>query len=389
MIPGKAANRDIPWRVLICRSNPIAPDPRVEKEARTLVQAGYQVTLLGWDRSAQLPTHDLLAGIPCFRLPIQAEFARGIYNFRGLARWQWGLLAWLVSHRNEYDIIHACDFDTLFPSILCKLLWGKRIVYDIFDFYADHLRATPQAIKNILRRVDLMAIAWTDAVIIVDEARYAQIQRAKIKRYTVIYNTPEDTKQADEPPSSHQDSLGLRLAYVGLLQVERGLFEMLEVLKKHPEWTLDLAGFGGDAQRVGEIARGMHNVYIHGRVSYELALQLSRRADVLFATYDPSILNHKYASPNKIFEAMMLGKPVIVARGTNMDQIVEKAGCGLVVTYGNVDELEAALTQIQNNPELRTRLAQNARVAYEITYSWDIMRTRLVSLYKQVTQSLS
>lgn len=389
MIPGKAANRDIHWRVLICRSNPIAPDPRVEKEARALILAGYQVTLLGWDRSAQLPSHDLIAGIPCTRLPIQAEFARGIYNFRALARWEWGLLTWLVNHRNDYDIIHACDFDTLLPSLLCKLLWGKRIIYDIFDFYADHLRATPQAIKKILRSADLMAIAWADAVIIVDDARYAQIHRAKIKRYAVVYNTPEDTKQINEPPPPLQDSSGLRLAYVGLLQVERGLFEMLEVLKKHPEWSLDLAGFGGDAERICEIARGLQNIYFHGRVSYKVALQLSQRADVLFATYDPSILNHKYSSPNKIFEAMMLGKPVIVARGTNMDRIVEKAGCGLVVTYGNVDELEAAIAQIQNNPELRVRLAQNARVAYETYYSWDIMRARLVALYKQVTQSIS
>ncbi len=89
-------------RLVICRSNPISPDPRVEKEARTLAQAGYQVSLLGWDRTAALPRQELLDGISCQRLPIRAEYASGMHNLPDLLRWQWGLLKWLISHRREY-----------------------------------------------------------------------------------------------------------------------------------------------------------------------------------------------------------------------------------------------------------------------------------------------
>jgi glycosyltransferase involved in cell wall biosynthesis len=372
-------------RLVICRSNPIAPDPRVEKEARTLSQAGYQVTLLGWDRSASLPQHDLLDGLHITRLPIRAEYASGMHNLPDLLRWQWGLLQWLVRHRREYDLIHACDFDTVPPALLCRSLYGKKVIYDIFDFYADHLRLTPGWIKNAIRAIDLRAIGRADAVILADNSRWEQIRGSNPRRCTIVYNTPEELTLKEQPASvSTQKPGSLRVVYVGLLQVERGLFELFTVMRRHPEWALDLAGFGGDQVRLVELAQGMPNVHWHGRISYHHALQLSTSADVLIATYDPAIPNHRYSSPNKVFEAMLLGKPIIVAQDTNMDLIIQQADCGLVVPYGDISALESALLCLQSDPELRQRLGQNARQAYDSTYSWKIMQDRLLSVYKQV-----
>ena len=376
-------------RVLICRSNPIAPDPRVEKVARTLAGAGFLVTLLGWDRTGTLPLQSLEEGLQVYRLPIRAKYGHGLANLPGLLRWQWRLINWLVHHRSEYDLIHACDFDTILPAWFTKILWSKKVVYDIFDFYADHLRATPAFIKALIRAIDLRAIAWVDALILADDSRREQIHGAKPKRLAIIYNTPEDLSEVKESqPNQGQDfrtsNAALRLAYVGLLQKERGLFQMLEILNRHPEWSLDLAGFGGDSEEIHDIARQMPNVRWHGRIPYDQALCLSQAADVLFATYDPAIPNHRYSSPNKVFEAMMLGKPVIVARNTNMDHIIRQENCGIIIEYGNLNELETAITLFKNDPGLRLRLGENGRRAYQTTYSWINMQSRLITLYNEV-----
>jgi len=376
-------------RVLICRSNPITPDPRVEKVARTLAGAGFLVTLLGWDRTGTLPLQSLEEGLQVYRLPIRAKYGHGLANLPGLLRWQWRLSSWLVHHRSEYDLIHACDFDTILPALFTKILWSKKVVYDIFDFYADHLRATPAFIKALIRAIDLRAIAWVDALILADDSRREQIHGAKPKRLAIIYNTPEDLSEVKESqPNQGQDfrtsNAALRLAYVGLLQKERGLFQMLEILNRHPEWSLDLAGFGGDSEEIHDIARQMPNVRWHGRIPYDQALRLSQAADVLFATYDPTIPNHRYSSPNKVFEAMMLGKPVIVARNTNMDHIIRQEDCGIIIEYGNLNELETAITLFENDPGLRLRLGENGRRAYQTTYSWINMQSRLITLYNEV-----
>jgi glycosyltransferase involved in cell wall biosynthesis len=228
-----------------------------------------------------------------------------------------------------------------------------------------------------------------DALILADDSRWDQIQGAKPKCSAVIYNIPSEIPitltNSQQPPNANQ----LRLAYVGLLQVERGLTQMLEVLKGHPEWSLDLAGFGGDEEQILALATTLPNVTWHGRVGYEKALQLSQNADILFATYDPAIPNHRYSSPNKVFEAMLLGKPIIVARETNMDRIIQQSDCGLVVEYGNIAALESVLIQLQNDVELRRRLGHNARLAYEGQYNWTDMEARLGKLYQEITEVAS
>lgn len=366
-------------RVLFLRSNPIAPDPRVEKEARALAGAGYTVRALGWDRTAALPAREEREGWEILRLPIRAAYGQGMGNLPALLRWQVQLWRWLARHRREYDLLHACDFDTLLPALAARFLWKKRVVYDIFDFYAEHLRRTPGWIKSLVRRLDLWAASRVDALILADEARRLQVRGARPPRLEVIYNSPEDV-----PLRAAASEGQFRLVYVGLLQVERGLFDVLEVLRRHPEWRLDLAGFGGDEAALLEAARSLPNVTWHGRIPYEQALRLSADADALFATYDPAIPNHRYASPNKIFEAMLLGKPVVVARRTNMDKIVTRHDCGLVVEYGRVDELEAAFSRLSATPDLRLRLGCNARRAYETIYGWERMRERLLALYAAV-----
>jgi glycosyltransferase involved in cell wall biosynthesis len=375
-------------RVVICRSNPIDPDPRVEKTAHTLSDAGYLVSILGWDRTGELPVRKPLDrsdnSIQVYRLPIKAEFGHGIANLPNLLRWQWGLMKWLSQNRAGYDLIHACDFDTILPALICRLLWGKPVIYDIFDFYADHLRATPVIIKRLIRWLDLRAIGWADALILADDSRYTQIEGSKPKRSVVIYNSPRRLSVPPIPERSPHPNTSLNIAYIGLLQVERGLIEMLQVMKCHPDWSLDLAGFGGDEAAIVPAAERMPNVTWHGRISYDRAMDISQAADILFATYDPLIPNHRYSSPNKVFEAMMLGKPIIVARNTNMDRIVEQAECGTVVPYGDVSVLDDALESLQTDPELRRKLGKNGQRAYESTYGWDRMHDRLLTLYSEV-----
>ncbi|MEA3351991.1 MAG: glycosyltransferase family 4 protein [Chloroflexota bacterium] len=407
--------------VVFCRSNPIAPDPRVEKAASALAEAGYGVVIVGWARSEKSSSPMWENGLRRYLLPINAQYGTGLRNFPPLLRWQWGLLLWLTRHRRSYDIIHACDFDTVLPALVCKWLFGKKVVYDIFDFYADHLRATPTWIKQIIRWVDLGVIGQVDALVLSDEARWEQIagldsphscSHARVpsplrggdnrggvhsgedlddrdwmksiavpNNNAVILNTPQDVRHYFARKLDSATVAGLRLVYVGLLQRERGLFQILQLLEEHPSWQLDLAGFGGGQERILDQAESLSNLRWHGRVPYRKALALTAAADVVVALYDPALPNHRYASPNKLFEAMMLAKPVIVARNTNIDQIVSRQGCGVVVEYGNLPELEQAVADLQADVDVRHEMGANGRRAYERLYSWSKMKARLLRLY--------
>ncbi len=217
-------------QIVICRSNPVAPDPRVEKEARALTEAGYKVQVIGWDRSAAFPVEEKRDGYLIHRIPIQASYGSGLGNLSRLIAWQVKEFAWLFRHRADFDILHACDFDTVLPCLFLKLVFGKKLIYDIFDFYPDHLRGIPPWLKKVLRSLDYWIINRADGVILVDDCRREQIQGTMPKRLTVIYNSPENSLAPNTEfiPSAPGK---LRLAYVGIFQLERGLLEVLTVMK--------------------------------------------------------------------------------------------------------------------------------------------------------------
>ena len=374
--------------ILIIRSNPIAPDPRVEKVAHTLVKSGHRVDVLAWSRVSGLPRIELKDGYRIIRKEILSNFGTGLANLPSLLKWQLEEFRWLWKHHREYNIFHACDFDTVLPALIHKFLFKKKLVYDIFDFYADHLRKTPRWVKELIRIVDLFVINTVDGVILVDNARKEQIAGSTPKNLAIVYNTPIDVQRQTQAKYHEQakSAESLNIVYVGLLQVERGIFELLNIMEHHPTWVLNLAGFGGDAQAIEQRAMELPNVQYYGRITYTQALELGSNADVFYALYDPNNPNHKYASPNKVFEAMMLGKAIVVASDTNVDKVVRAFECGIVVDYNDILAIEAGLVLLAADTAVRLEMGKNARAAYESIYCWEKMEKRLIDLYTVIEQ---
>ncbi|HHY53713.1 MAG TPA: glycosyltransferase family 4 protein [Clostridiales bacterium] len=367
--------------VVFLRSNPVAPDPRVDKEASALEECGFNTVVIAWDRKNQFPRHERIGRRDIYRVKVKAGIAKGFKTLGGLIKWNICLLYNLVKYRNRYQVIHACDFDTIIPAVFCKLLFRKTVVYDVFDFYADMLRKAPNWLRRIIRRVDLFLMQFVDAVIIADDSRLKQIEGAKYKQLVVIYNSPHITLQLD----GNEKKAGLVVGYVGLLQKERGIFEMIEVIKNHPEWQMVIGGYGAEEDEVRLMVEGSSNVKFVGQVPYEETMAIYSNSDVIFATYDPSIPNHKYSSANKLFEAMMLGIPIIVARGTGMDEVVRKYDLGFVVEYGNKNQLEDVLVNIASwDVQKKREFSERARRVFQENFSWEIMEKRLTDLYEKI-----
>jgi glycosyltransferase involved in cell wall biosynthesis len=368
--------------VIFLRSNPVAPDPRIEKEAKALFNNGYSVLALAWDRTGSLPRTETRGYVVIQRIMISARFGSGFKNILNLLKWNVQLFFSLFINRKKFQVIHACDFDTIIPALIIKFIFKKKVVYDIFDFYADSRSNLPVFLREFSRKVEIWVIGKVDAVILADESRKVQISGSHPKKIEFIYNSPEKITYFINKPN---ESYRLQLTYVGILVKERGLLEMFQILEKHPEWRLNIAGFGKDEDLIKNNAKRLPNVVFHGKVSYEKAIELSSEADVLFATYDPSISNHRYSSPNKLFEAMMLGKPIIVCKGTGMDNIVLRFGLGFVVNYGDIGQLENVLSEISSwNREFKKQFEAKAKSVYENYFSWEIMSKRLINLYKEI-----
>lgn len=374
--------------VAFLRSNPVNPDPRIEKEVKSLVAHGYDVKIVCWDRTGSLAKEDSLlannVNVPIFRGGSSASFGGGTKNLFKLLKFQAFLLKWLLLNKSKYNIIHAADFDTVLPALFMKLIFRKRIVYDIFDFYIDAF-TVPQKLKGIIKKLDFFAIKVADGVIITNETRFEQIEGSNPKKIVVLHNSPSlhSLNQMLPLEAGESNNYSLTFAYVGILQDARLLEELLELFAKRKDWLLKIAGFGKHEETIKLYAEKNANIVFYGSVPYAMGLKISASSDILFATYDPNIPNHKYSSPNKLYEAMLLSKPIIVCKGTGIDTIVDEHQIGISINY-DVSDFERHVDIMLNDAVSRDAMGTRAHKIFMEHYSWEIMEGRLLEMYRSI-----
>ena len=136
------------------------------------------------------------------------------------------------------------------------------------------------------------------------------------------------------------------------------------------------------------LSSNVTNIEFMGRVDYDTALRLEAGALAIIAFYDSSLGgNNLYAAPNKLFEALMLGKPLITSEGTLLADIVKSEDIGYVIPFGDEDLLGKTLLHIVQNPIEIEQKGKRARYLYEIKYSAEIAKERLLGIYNKITDT--
>lgn len=371
-------------RVVFMRSNPVSPDPRVEKEADCLVKNNWNVHILAWDRDDKYKVKEQLLesehSINITRFGIPAIFGGGFKkNLFPLLKFQIRLFQWLLRHKNTYDIIHACDFDTALVGTICGKLLRKKVIYDVFDSTTSPFNG-PESIAKIVENIDIRLMNSVDAVVICTEKRKEQIAKASPKKLEVIYNTPRYVNLND---GLYLNPEKVKIVYVGILARERLINELVEVVKNTPSYELHIGGFGELADELLQISKKHNNILYYGKLPYEKTLELENSCDIMTAIYDPGISNHYYAAPNKFYEALMLGKPLIMVKNTGMSEVVAENNLGELIDF-NKESLQKAIENLVKRRKEWPGISREMKVLYEECYSWAKMDKRLTELYSNL-----
>ena len=372
--------------VIFLRSTSIKNDSRVLKEVGCLIKHGYNVKVLGWDRDEFLKNNQSI-NFDNINIPIQvfrkkAEYGSGIKNLIKLFQFQVWLLYNLWKIRKNIDIIHSCDLDTALPARLISKFFKKKMVYDIFDYYIDS-HYVPNKMKKIVENTEIYIINEANLTIICTEERREQIKKAKPKKCIVIYNTPKIDRNNIKQKVIKSSNDKLKIVYVGILQENRLLKEIGEEIKKYPDFELHIGGFGQLQKYFSELSENYGNIFYYGQMEYEDVLNLEEDANLLFATYNPEISNHKYSAPNKLYEAMALGKPIIVCENTGIDELVKNDNIGISISYDAKKFIEV-IENLSENKKLQKKLSDNAKRLYNEKYSWKQMEKRLIEEYEKI-----
>lgn len=348
--------------VYFLRSIDCHPDPRLQKYVDELDRRRMDCHIVGWDREDKYSDDEKYS-----YYKKKANYGGGIKNIFGILGFNIFLVRKLLKDRKKYSVIHACDFDTVLPAIFMKFLYRKKVVYDIFDWFVDGRHFDNTLLKNGILFLEKKALKHSTATIICDERRAAQINY-KPKNLLVLPNIPQIKVSAsynleeDKP----QDDI-LRVSYVGTMPSDRGLDKILETISKRRNITFEIAGFGIMSELAKEYSDKYDNIIFHGTVNYEEGLRIMGYSDLIIATYEKKCRNNIFAAPNKYYEGLMLGKPILTTDGTIVADSTKEYDTGFVVGE-NIDDYDSFFNRENLKEECRIR-GKNAKRLWDAKFS--------------------
>lgn len=327
--------------IVFLRSQLPRTDSRLQRYLHAIKLFNKKSIVVGWDRCGNsiLREHEV-----CYRK--KARIGGGWSNIFSLICWNWFVFVRLWTLRKEYAVIHAADFDTIIPAMLVAKAFKKRVIFDIYDKYTDS-RYFPIVLRFIVDKIELLCAMRADILILADECRREQLKIPSYKNLVILENVPAiNTSYLTNRRKKGPKRI---LAYVGILEpMHRGLEDVLKVVSQRSDVMLVIAGNGGLRSVVVEYARIHQNIKYCGAVTPEEAIKILSDCDIQIGLYYRTIRNHLFAAPNKYYEHLMTGKPLVTTNGTPPGLKVSRLNTGYSIDEG-MEALQNWLDRLNDN----------------------------------------
>ena len=371
--------------------NEFRHDVRVEKISKSLVSAGFAVTVFATSGEG-LAADEERDGYRVLR----PKSVSGPVTRWGRVRSAFGICFKLLRRTADFDVIHCNDLEPLFFAILAKWLSRGRlkVVYD-----AHELETEKHAVRGFRKFISQWLEEWlvreVNACITVSPSIAVWYRDAYgVELPKVVLNCPpmRDTRKTTGLRSAFGIGESVRIVlFQGGFSPGRGLNELLEAFEGEvtsSEWALVFLGFGAQhaagqqlEKRVVQASEKLPNVFFHPAVPQKELLALTASADIGICLTEDMCLSHSFSLPNKLFEYAMAGIPMVVSDLPEMRRLTEEFECGLVCEQLSPAGIRTALDSLISMD--LSALAQNARrLAKE--HCWENQEKKLIDLYQSL-----
>lgn len=294
------------------------------------------------------------------------------------------------------DIWHGMWAGSLPALDRMRRRFGGRTIYDSRDIFMQSRKFARLGRPGRIL-LELAERRWArraDRVLTVNDS-YAELLEARLRvpRPAVVMNTPRAWTPPSPRPDLIREALGLStetgvVLYQGIMTIERGIEQAMEAILDVPSAVLVLMGFGPVAERFAEEASRppyVGRVLLLPPVPPTDLLRWTASADVLVMAIQPTTLNHRHTTPQKLFESLAAGVPVVASDLPGMTAIVRSSGAGVVCDPTSPASIAAAIKAIVTaSPAERLALRERALRAAHERYNWESQVGTLFSLYREL-----
>jgi glycosyltransferase involved in cell wall biosynthesis len=357
-------------------NNEYTYDQRVRREAEALAAAGYDVTVIA-DARPNLPAEEAVGGVRVRRVSKSSRIP-----YKSLIE---------PLRTEDADVYHAHDIDSLYPCLQAARLAkrGAKVIYDSHEIWSAHARDKTHARRRFLIRFEGRMLRRAAALISVSDGCTEYI--AKRHHYqgpaVTVMNVSEfwPAERLADSWAARDARAGTLVAYAGVVQPGRGVVQLVRALEHLPaDVSIHIIGPVPDSAYAADLRAAAapfgDRVQLVGRIPADEIVPRLAESDVSAVLIEPISLSYRLSAPNKFFESMMAGTPVVTSDVPQLSALVAENDVGVSCDPSDPAAIAAAITGVLGRlPELRA----NTRVAAG-RYTWDGEKRKLLDLYARL-----
>lgn len=350
-------------RAIVSVINDLSTDQRVHKHCVLLVEKGYDVLLIGRSTSSSRPLEPRTYAMHRMNLP----FERGPFFY---ASFNIGLFFHLLFRKA--DLLFSNDLDTLLPNYLVSRLKRTFLIYDSHEFFTEvpELTSRPK-VQRVWQRLEALLLPKLKRALTVN-ASIAELYREKYGvNMKVLRNIP---RLVDLDTSVLRTDLGLPtdkkliILQGSGINMHRGAEEAVEAMSFVDQAVLLILGSGDVVPtlkaRVSELGIS-DKVLFKDRMPYVQMMAHTRLADLGLSLDKDTNINYRFSLPNKLFDYIHAGIPVLASDLVEVRSIVEEFQVGEIVTSYQPEALATQIRNMLNSPRA-DEWKRNAMKAREV-----------------------
>lgn len=359
-------------------------ETRLLKEVRSISESGlFRCVLIVAVKEDDLAERETLGnGRELWRVPL--AFGRTGVLSRTLSHLEWNLRILLTLIGRPIGFVNCHSLTALPLAVVLKLFSGSGLIYDTHELETETQRS--HGFRRLLAKcIERLLIGFADHVVVVSDSIEGWYRKHyKLKQISTIKNIPY--REATVVPGRtgllrdafNIGSEDILFLYLGILGPGRGIHLLLKVFANISEAKHILfLGSGTYEQTVKDYAQRYQNIHWHPLVDPADVLRYSADADVGLSLIENICLSYYYCLPNKLFEYLFSGIPVVVSDFPDMARVVDAYDCGwkTELSAPKVTQLISGITRL----DIIQKRAGAARCRSEL--GWEDEQTKLLHLY--------
>jgi glycosyltransferase involved in cell wall biosynthesis len=380
-------------RICIVRHNYYPDEAHVRRDAEALVEHGYEVDIVCLRKKGQ-KRRESVRDVNIYRLPVE-HHRRGIFRYLLEYSAFFGMvsltLTWL-SLKRRYRVVEVVSMPEIliFSTLLPKLL-GAKIVMNVFDHtpetYAKIYKLAPDNIAiRLMRGVSKLCLRLSDHVITAEQIgqEIALSRGIPNSKVSVVLNVPDESV-FHYPSTSSKKVDGFCLITHGSLTKHYGVQTLIKAVPllrdSIPDLKVMIVGDGEYRSQLEEMVQSLdvgRHVVFTGLVPFEEVPSLISNADIGVVSALIPLL------PNKLFEYLALGKPVVVAANSAVRVLFDDNSVKFYQPE-NEQDLAQCILELYRNPEIMANLTARGSAIYD-RYRWSNMKLRYLEVFDELCQ---